>query len=804
MGIRQCLLAVLELISWNFIDGWRPDVFLAMLKLWSALLCQMAINITYHTVKANLCLGGQDIFATVRENSPTGEFIANLSIIGDPGANSLRLCLTGDNADWFFLEGRTIRLNSSFSRALDREVQGSILMAALTCYEDDTIQSEYRIMVEILNENDNRPAFLGHTIQPFHLSELTAINTVVFTVQASDVDEDIIMYVIDQNWPDSRYFRIDLPNSGKVILDKPLDYETKTQLQFVIYAAEMNTREKNSATATITVNVLDGDDQYPHFLPCTPLSKDETHPICMNPIYIVNITEKDENKVLYFSPGPIYAEDGDRGLRTPLLYSILSGADNGRFHINNETGEVVLIRPVENRLLTPTHRLRIMAFQIDDPKKYTVATALVRVLAENHFPPQFNKTTYKGFITENSGSAVLVSTYENTVLVVQATDLDFRDGVNPHIQYSLWPKFNNTSLYRITQEGLLIARTSQLRAFEKHFLEVLATDPESGEVVKASIDIEVLQKGQQAPHWMPGSMDVGMAWGVAVVALLLLGAAVVLFLQLVRRRRGHQDLADRGSVAMGKHPNVVNHGRPVPLIEEIYHNQAFDDGNTSSLMHSKRGIYTKKMDMPAARPFSWDHDGSTFPSNASPVFVVPVPPLGRASLSILSNGKTSDRSVVKSVSFKEESMVKDKEQCGTEGQPSSRRVEMHTLLHADCLTSWLEATTAIVPGEPGQMGKRDTEMKISARDRPDEAKPHVDNTPLASSNKQGQIMCSDDDGNDKEDEGEQENPYKSMRLAICVSEEEVNEGQHAPSYSKETKEPEGQEQDDQDETASPP
>lgn len=35
---------------------------------------------------------------------------------------------------------------------------------------------------------------------------------------------------------DASYFRIDLPNSGMVILDKPLDYETKTQLQVVIVA----------------------------------------------------------------------------------------------------------------------------------------------------------------------------------------------------------------------------------------------------------------------------------------------------------------------------------------------------------------------------------------------------------------------------------------------------------------------------------------------------------------------------------------------------------------------------------------
>lgn len=56
----------------------------------------------------------------------------------------------------------------------------------------------------------------------------------------------------------------------------------------------MNTKEKYSTTATVTVNVLDGDDQYPQFLPCSPVYEDGDHTICTNPVYTVNITETDE------------------------------------------------------------------------------------------------------------------------------------------------------------------------------------------------------------------------------------------------------------------------------------------------------------------------------------------------------------------------------------------------------------------------------------------------------------------------------------------------------------------------------
>ncbi|KAL4659484.1 cadherin-related family member 5-like [Arapaima gigas] len=635
-------------------------------KFWRTLLCLVAVTLSFCVVEANLCLGGQDVFASVRENSPTGEFIANVSIAGDPGADSVRLCLTGENADWFFLEGKTIRLNSSFSRVLDREVHGSVLMAALTCFVGENIQSEYRIMVEILNENDNKPVFFEETIQPVNISELAAMNSIAFTVKAADADGDTIMYVIDRTSPDANYFRIDLPNSGQVILVKTLDYETQTQLRLIIYALEMSTKERFSTSATITVNILDGDDLYPQFQPCTLLSQSREHLICANPVYTANITDAEQNITLNFSPGPIHAVDGDTGLGTRVLYTILSGADSGRFNINNLTGEVTLTRAVEDRLLTPTFRLQIVASQVDDPKKYSVATAVIHVLAENRFPPEFNSSTYQGFVVEGVGSS-LVSTYGNQVLVLQAVDRDFKDGINPKIRYSLWPKSNNTKLYHITQEGHLIARSDNLRVSEKHFLEVLATDQESGEVVRTSVDVEVLQRGPKAPRSPFGgaqlygfNLDSALVGGITGVLLLLLVAALLALLRLARRWRQRQDPVDRASVAQGKHPNVVNPGRPLPLIEELsYYNKAFADHEASgSGGSSKHRGHSSKEDVAPKKIIGSKQDSLTVPNNVVTMAAISESLPRSASPSIMSNGKHSDRST-KSVSFNDKVMLRE-------------------------------------------------------------------------------------------------------------------------------------------------
>lgn len=43
--------------------------------------------------------------------------------------------------------------------------------------------------------------------------------------------------IVDVFQPDAEYFKVDLPNSGEVVLSKPLDYETKTLLTVTIHAS---------------------------------------------------------------------------------------------------------------------------------------------------------------------------------------------------------------------------------------------------------------------------------------------------------------------------------------------------------------------------------------------------------------------------------------------------------------------------------------------------------------------------------------------------------------------------------------
>ncbi|XP_053799547.1 cadherin-related family member 5-like [Vidua chalybeata] len=257
---------------------------------------------------------------------------------------------------------------------------------------------------------------------------LAPVHSVVFSAQAEDADGDTLMYVIDTASPDARFFRIDLPNSGRVVLARALDFESRRHLEVVVTAVEMNTRERFNASARVRVNVLDGDDQYPQFLPCTPRAP-HSPLVCTSPVYTANVTEGQlQGGPLSFSPGAVYAEDGDRGLRAAITYSLLAGQESSRFHIDNVTGAITLLRAVESSRQTPEICLSVMASQVNDPSKYAVARALVRVLAPNRHPPRFPRARYRAFVPAAPRRAALLLTFGGQVLALRAHDPDFPEG----------------------------------------------------------------------------------------------------------------------------------------------------------------------------------------------------------------------------------------------------------------------------------------------------------------------------------------------------------------------------------------
>ncbi|XP_049480403.1 protocadherin-15-like, partial [Panthera uncia] len=110
---------------------------------------------------------------------------------------------------------------------------------------------------------------------------LTPVGTTIFTGfsgdnGATDIDDGPngqIEYVIQYNPEDptsNDTFEIPLMLTGNVVLRKRLNYEDKTRYFVIIQANDraQNLNERRTTTTTLTVDILDGDDLGPMFLPC--------------------------------------------------------------------------------------------------------------------------------------------------------------------------------------------------------------------------------------------------------------------------------------------------------------------------------------------------------------------------------------------------------------------------------------------------------------------------------------------------------------------------------------------------------
>lgn len=92
----------------------------------------------------------------------------------------------------------------------------------------------------------------------------TELGTVLTTVSANDVDTSpAITYRFDETHTDEDaqdVFSIDF-YSGKVILKKELDYETRQEYQLKIIASDT----KHMAQSTLTIRIIDVNDNVPVF-----------------------------------------------------------------------------------------------------------------------------------------------------------------------------------------------------------------------------------------------------------------------------------------------------------------------------------------------------------------------------------------------------------------------------------------------------------------------------------------------------------------------------------------------------------
>ncbi|XP_072534069.1 protocadherin-15a isoform X2 [Salminus brasiliensis] len=415
---------------------------------------------------------------TIDEESPNGTvLVENMQINGraqDPG-RTISLTLLENYDYWVILDPALQRLYlNSTGRVLDRDPPNyiSTIVVQVQCTNElvgTVILHEVRIVVR--DRNDNTPQFQ----QPRYyvaVNELTPVGTTIFTGfsgnnGATDIDDGPngqIEYGIQYNPNDplsNRTVRVASTLSGNIVLAERLNYEERTRYQIIVQANDRAPypASRHTATTTLTLDVLDGDDLGPMFLPCVLVNNTRDCSPVTYRVVIPELTEPSKLNPLNVTP-QIRAVDQDRNIQPPsdrpgILYFILVGQPSVYpefFSLNRSTAELRLLKPV-SRDLYQSFTLVIKAEQDNGHPLPAFADLRIEILDENNQAPYFQQSSYQGFISESAAVGATISGRTNLTapLAIIALDNDIEESKDPQVKITLR---DFTSIFSITPSGI--------------------------------------------------------------------------------------------------------------------------------------------------------------------------------------------------------------------------------------------------------------------------------------------------------------------------------------------------------------
>uniref|UniRef100_A0A8C3GMR2 Cadherin-23 n=1 Tax=Cairina moschata TaxID=8855 RepID=A0A8C3GMR2_CAIMO len=315
--------------------------------------------------------------------------------------------------------------------------------------------SSATVFVNLLDLNDNDPTFQN---LPFaaEIAEGLPAGTSVFQVVAIDLDEGPngrVTYRMQVGMP-----RMDFlinSTSGLVTSTAVLDRERIAEYYLRVVASDAGAPAKSS-TSTLTVKVLDVNDESPTFFPA---------------VYNVSLPE---DVARDFKVVRLNCTDADVGLNAELSYFITGGNQDGKFSVGFRDGVVRTVVSLDRETVA-SYALILEAIDNGPTgnRRTGTATVFVTVLDVNDNRPIFLQSSYEASVPEDIPAA-------SSIVQVKATDAD--EGVNGRVWYRI-VRGNEHHNFRINPSSGLVMRG--LRPLDReqnssHVLEVEAYNTEQG------------------------------------------------------------------------------------------------------------------------------------------------------------------------------------------------------------------------------------------------------------------------------------------------------------------------------------
>ncbi|KAI6645822.1 protocadherin Fat 4-like [Oopsacas minuta] len=400
----------------------------------------------------------------VNDNTPVFT-MANYSVTIEENTIPNLMCVSATDADSgvnahlsFFILQEQSELESAFAfsgcnlmvvESFDFEqIQTFTILLGVRDAGTPSLNSSVLVYVQITDVNDNEPLFIGDYPDPLLVSENTAIDTVILSVQASDLDSGLngkITFTLYENFNEKFGITVD----GNLTVLEILDFETTESYSLSIIGTDMGDFPL-STFLNLTVQVVNENDNNPMF---------------NQSYYEFYIPENSPIDTLI---GQTPATDGDSGSFGDLIYSIVNDPNIAIYYTNTSTELSTLIQL--DREVIPSYSLQVQVQDGGDPPLFDSADVTITLLDVNDNTPTFDDDIIIVTILEN----VPVN---SIVVELHATDNDQPDTLNSQITFSI----NDTTFYLDPDypSGTVIIRTYTILDREVqsvYFIQVTATD----------------------------------------------------------------------------------------------------------------------------------------------------------------------------------------------------------------------------------------------------------------------------------------------------------------------------------------
>ncbi|XP_067828518.1 cadherin-23-like isoform X2 [Heptranchias perlo] len=414
----------------------------------------------------------------------------------------------------------------------DRERQGFYQLTVTV--EDDgnpSLSATTTVLVSILDENDNHPAFRQQQYDITLDEGPSTLNSFNIMVNATDQDEGpngtITYTILEGNIDDT--FTIHSV-TGRITAVKELDFEIcHGRYTLIITATDQcpNPVRRLTSTATVIVNVNDINDVTPRFLHLYegPFDIAEGQPGPRVWTFLAEDEDSGPNGQVEYSIiagdllnefiiSPVEGElrvrrDAELDRETVAFYNItIMGKDRGTPPLSSTTGVIYVNKPLD-REQTAEYRLAITVKDNPENPRHARRDSdllTISISDENDNRPMFTQRSYQAEILENPAAGTQI-----TVMNGPISAFDNDDGPNAVVSYRL--QGNRTGFFTVDRNTGIVSVTPgkniDREALANTRLEFTLIAEDTGLLKSvAGLIVTVLDQNDNPPVFTPPSLTV--------------------------------------------------------------------------------------------------------------------------------------------------------------------------------------------------------------------------------------------------------------------------------------------------------